>query len=220
MLKRRRPTSLDGHAEHGRAGIRQVGHREYVGGHWAEIGALQFDFLVEQGLRPGHVLLDIACGALRGGVHFIPYLEPGNYLGVDKERQLIELGLARELPPAIRAEKRPELLVSDRFEFERLSRRPDFALAQSLFTHLPAGHIEACLARLRAVAPDHLRFFATFLEVPRPVRNPDRPHDVKAWYYTRREMARFGRRTGWDGAYIGDWRHPRGQVMFEYRPRP
>lgn len=57
------------------------GPRGYVGGLWHELGELQFRFLVDQGLRPEHVLLDIACGSLRGGVRFVPYLNPGNYLG-------------------------------------------------------------------------------------------------------------------------------------------
>ena len=57
------------------------GHRLFVGGVddflWTRIGELQFDFLRAQGLRPNHVLFDIACGALRGGVHFINYLDAG-----------------------------------------------------------------------------------------------------------------------------------------------
>ena len=53
----------------GDAGVDQLGHREYVGGLWDEMGKLQFDFMVSQGLSPEHTMLDIACGALRGGVH-------------------------------------------------------------------------------------------------------------------------------------------------------
>ena len=67
--------------KHGPEGIKEMGHRQYVGGCWDEIGRLQFDYLVSQGLRPNHYLLDIACGSLRAGIHFIPYLEPGHYLG-------------------------------------------------------------------------------------------------------------------------------------------
>src|SRR6476620_10345865 len=73
---------------HGVEGIRQLGHRDYVGGLWDEIGQLQFDFLVSNGLKPQHYLLDIACGSLRAGIHFIPYLETGHYLGIDKEPEL------------------------------------------------------------------------------------------------------------------------------------
>ena len=58
----------------GESGIKMVGHREYVGGMWELIGKLQFNFIVGQGLKPENCFLDIACGPLRGGIHFIPYL--------------------------------------------------------------------------------------------------------------------------------------------------
>jgi hypothetical protein len=153
------------------------------------------------------VLLDIACGALRGGLHFIPYLDAGNYLGIDKEALLIERGLRDELPAQVREAKRPELVVSDRFEFERFSKRPDFALAQSLFTHLPPEWIELCLTRLRQVATPHCRLFATFFLTPEHWENPGTPHDHLLWFYTQVEMLEFGRRTGWKGRYVGDWNH-------------
>ena len=46
----------------GPEGIATLGHRDYVGGRWEELGRLQFDFLCDHGLRPEHVLLDVACG--------------------------------------------------------------------------------------------------------------------------------------------------------------
>lgn len=73
------------------------GHREYVGGLWHAIGARQFRFMVDEGLEPHHVLLDVACGSLRAGVRFIPYLQPGNYLGIEIRRELIEAGSRAKL---------------------------------------------------------------------------------------------------------------------------
>ncbi|HEY2200624.1 MAG TPA: hypothetical protein VGH56_01955, partial [Solirubrobacteraceae bacterium] len=66
----------------GDLGVGMVGHRAYIGGRWEEYGQLEFDFMVERGLRPEHVMLDIACGSLRAGVRLIPYLDAGNYLGI------------------------------------------------------------------------------------------------------------------------------------------
>ena len=83
--------------EEGDDSIGVLGHREYVGGMWEEIGRLQFDFLVQQGLKSTHCFLDIACGCLRGGINFIQYLEPGNYLGIEKESSLIDIGINTEL---------------------------------------------------------------------------------------------------------------------------
>ena len=51
--------------------MNQVWHREAVGGLWEEMRRLQFDFLANQGLKPDHKLLDIGCGSMRGGVHFV-----------------------------------------------------------------------------------------------------------------------------------------------------
>ena len=48
------------------------GHRAYVGGLWEALGSLQFKFMIDRGLEPQHVLLDVGCGTLRGGVRFIP----------------------------------------------------------------------------------------------------------------------------------------------------
>ena len=78
-------------AMEGNMGVRMVGHRAYIGGRWEEWGRVEFEFMVSRGLRPEHVLLDIACGALRAGVHFIPYLDAGNYLGIEKELSLIHI---------------------------------------------------------------------------------------------------------------------------------
>jgi hypothetical protein len=32
--------------------LTKEGHREFVGGFWEQLGQLQFDFLVKQGLKP------------------------------------------------------------------------------------------------------------------------------------------------------------------------
>ena len=63
--------------------IAKGSHRGAVGGRWEEMGRLQLDFLVKQGLRPSDELLDVGCGALRAGLHFIRYLKPGNYFALN-----------------------------------------------------------------------------------------------------------------------------------------
>ena len=88
------------------------------------------------GVGPGTRLLDIACGSLRAGCRFVPYLERGNYLGIDIDSGLIKHGRNHELGPTLCEIKQPEFVISSDFEFSRFSKRPDFAIAQSLFTHL------------------------------------------------------------------------------------
>jgi hypothetical protein len=197
-----------------------MGHRAYVGTLWDTMGSLQFRFMIEQGLKPSDVFLDVACGSLRGGVRFIPYLETGNYLGIDIKRELIEVGIEKELGEALYELKKPEFVVSDVFEFDRFSKQPDFALAQSLFTHLLERDILLCMKNLRAKAKSNTKFFATFFECDQPARNnPSHSHPYLNFAYTRQQMASFGEISGWAPHYIGNWNHPRGQKMFEYSPK-
>ena len=197
--------------------LQKLGHRTYVGGMWEEIGLLQFEFLVRQGLKPSDCLLDIACGSLRGGVHFINYLDVGNYLGIDKEKALIELGIEKELAREVYEYKKPEFVVSDNFEFEKFSKRPRFSIAQSLFTHLIPRDICLCFEKLRAfVEPGHI-FFATFLEGDSSA-NLNTSHSLVGFHYSREEMAAFGSKRGWKATYIGNWNHPKNQMMMRYEP--
>lgn len=200
----------------GDAGIEQIGHRNYVGGKWDQIGGLQFNFLVSQGLQPSHYLLDIACGALRLGVKAIPYLEPGHYLGVEKEAGLIKAGLETELDPAVREEKQPNIICSSSFEFKRLGQVANFAIAQSLFTHFNAKLIHTCFQRLHPVLAENGLFFATYFECDQPRKYKRKSHDHDAYAYTREEMLAFGDENQFKSHYIGDWNHPRDQVMVKY----
>jgi hypothetical protein len=203
----------------GALGIKQLGHREYVGGCWEVMQDLQFNFLVSNGLMPYHHLWDIGCGSLRAGVACIRYLEPGHYHGIDRHRELIDLGIKHELGRVDYEAKQPDFLVSGTFEFEKFGASPDFALAQSLFTHLPPPFILLCLDNFRKRAKPHTVFFASFLVVNGERNNPVDPHDHQGFFYTTEQMNTFGAQTGWLSHYIGDWNCPtREQVMMKFIP--
>ncbi|PHS02289.1 MAG: hypothetical protein COA78_21640 [Blastopirellula sp.] len=193
-------------------------HRSYIGNMWERIGQLQFDFLITQGLEKPHVLYDIACGSLRAGIHIIPYLNQGNYCGIEKHDWLISAGTLLELPQKVYSQQKPELVISDKFEFEKFSKSPDFCIAQSLFTHLPVSEIKDCLEKLRAVAKPTTVLFATFFETSTEVKNPNVQSDAQGWRYTLNQMQLFGKHTGWLLEYIGNWGHPKGQKMLKYTP--
>lgn len=199
----------------GPKGIGVLGHRLYVGGKWDEIGRLQFDFMRAEGLRPEHVFLDIGCGSLRGGVHFIPYLDKGNYLGIDKEELLVSRGVEHELGSALFEQKQPEIVITGAFEFSKLSKVPDYSLSLSLFTHLCSTDILECLTKLRGfVNPGH-RYYATFFEGEQDSGQLV-SHSLDHFEYTRETMELFGREHGWCPYYLGDWKHPRELMMIKY----
>jgi hypothetical protein len=191
---------------------RGADYRAAVGGMWNVIGPLQFEFMKKQGLRPEHRLLEIGCGSLRAGRFFITYLNPRCYMGLDGDEPLVHAGLAGEIDPPTIKEKQPEFAFNSVFQFP-FERKPDFALAQSVFTHLTPSQLETCLTNLHAFAPE-CRFFATFNESSFAWPNHlFSPNSQRTFFYTRGQIARIAQRCGWSMRYIGKWGHPRDQRM-------
>lgn len=193
-------------------------HRRAVGGRWNELGRLQFEYLRSAGLRPEHYLLDVGCGSLRGGVHFIRFLEPGHYFGIDKNPARLEAGRSVELPRYGLEGKRPLLELVDDFNVARLGRSFDFALAQSVFTHLPLDLIELCIANVGAVLAPGGRFYATFYpRAPGDADVVDRsqlPFEKDPIYrYDPDALRSLGEEAGLAVEVVADWGHPRGQAM-------
>jgi ubiquinone/menaquinone biosynthesis C-methylase UbiE len=186
---------------------------------WEEIGKVQIDFMLRQGLKPDDIFVDVACGSLRAGRHFISYLNPTNYLGLDHNEWLIEAGLKHEITAQERKEKRPEFVVSETFEFDQFTKQPNLGLAQSLFSHLTTDDIHLCLDNLKSKMQPGGRFFATFVPagfLPPDYENPDESDDKLAFEYDAEDILKIGRKLGWQAQYIGDWGHPRGQEMLEF----
>lgn len=204
-------------------------HRDIVGGMWDHLGALQLAFLRERGLKPEHKLLDIGCGSLRAGIHFVDFLEPGNYYGFDSSDALIEAGFEQELAPLGLTHKLPRsnlATVSD-FESSGWGVRFDFAIAQSVFTHMPFNKIRACLEKTSAsmrsggefyatyfVAPDDHAWVAPFTHEPGGITTTG---VSDPYHYRLLDLHTVGRSEHWVGEYLGNWGHPRAQKMMLYR---
>lgn len=200
-------------------GVRKLGHRNFVGGDgdlWERIGRLQFEFLRARGLLPQHVLLDFACGSLRGGVHFMPFLEAGNYLGFDKSFDLVAMGVMNELGHERFTALRPEFVLNSRFDLTEFTKKPDFVIAQSIFTHLVPEDIRRSLTAISTIAKPTTQVFATYFLRDQDYGNPTRSHSRMNFYYLPEEMRAFGADSGWKFENIGDWNHPRGQQMARY----
>lgn len=210
------------------AGVRHGDHREMIGGLWDDMGERQLRFLIDHGLQPDHRLLDIGCGALRLGVGAIAYLNPHRYFGTDLSRTLIEAGHSRELTPALQA-KAPlsQFHVDADFAFDFLPAPVDFAIAQSVFTHLPLNHLRRCLARLAPHVVAGGRLFVTYFEcgpdddLTSPLTQPRGgvvTHDHQdPYHYRLTDLDWAIDRAPWAFEPIGDWDHPRGQRIAAFR---
>lgn len=209
-------------------GVDDHRHREVIGGLWEEIGALQMSFLLAQGLKPEHRLMDVGCGSLRLGVKAIPYLEANRYYGTDLNEILIRAGYERELSPEMQARvPMSHFGVNEDFGFDFLDQKMDVAIAQSVFTHLPLNYLRRCLNNLAPHMNQGGRFFVTYFECREgqnlfsPIEQPNGgviTHDYQdPFHYRRADLSFAVEADQWGFEPIGDWNHPRGQQMACFR---
>ncbi len=195
------------------------------------MGKLQLEFLIAQGLKPDHHFLDVGCGWLRAGVNFVRYLDPDRYVGFDIDSHRLDVGRA-ELDRLGLGQKKAVLVPVDDFDVSRVGRKFDFAIAQSVFTHLPLNPILRCLMNMQHVLAPEGRFYATFFEAPageaalRDIKHPDRPpslgpitthFDRDPFHYNVDTFRWASERAGLRCDYVGEWDHPRSQRMLVFR---
>ena len=213
----------------GRSGPASNDHRAAVGGMWDQMGQFQFDFLAGEGLAPDHFMLDVGCGSLRGGVYFVKHLQAGHYFGIDASARLLDAG-RRELERAGIADKRAALVADRNFGLAKLGQSFDFALAQSVFSHLPFNPIARCITEIERVLKPGGRFYATFFANPGPRLRTDAINvaanvplevypDRDPFYYDPDLFAWLCAGSELDFEYRGDWGHPRGQHMMVFTKR-
>lgn len=215
--------------EFSEADVAAGAHRRFIGGVWDTHGETQLTYLKSHGLQPGHRLLDIGCGCFRAGRYFVDYLEPGHYFAVDANHSLMSAGYDVELSDEQRS-RLPvtNLRANDRFDVD-FGQKVDFAIAQSVFTHVSLNHIRLCLYRTaKAVRPGG-SFFATFFERGRstPIDHIVAPQKAKPffteknvfWYY-RSDLEWAASFSPWRVEYIGDWGHPAKQKMIRFERLP
>ena len=208
-------------------------HRSFVGGMWSEIGELELAFMRRMGLEQKHTLIDVGCGALRGGVHFVRYLDAEKYYGVDLNPHLLTIGLEKEVAPLGLSSKLPRshLHATPDFGVDHFGVVFDYAISVSVWTHLPLDEVSKSMHKVAAVLePTHGRFYATFYECPEgaPLHKPILQyhhqlekivsHGHKDWFHHKRSaLESRAQAAGLSMRFIGDWGHPRGQLMLEFR---
>ena len=119
-------------------------------------------------------------------------------------------------------EKKPKLLANGAFEFGKLGRTFDYAIAQSVFTHLPLNNIMRCLVEMAPRAEPRAAVLRDDLREPAREAVPRRHRAVGAGRltttatsstttWTRSTSPAEG--TGLTMSYEGDFGHPDNQKM-------
>ncbi len=125
---------------------------------WEAQRRFQFEFLTSRGLAPSHRLLDIGCGALRGGIPLIEYLNTGRYTGIEARAAVLDEG-AKELAESGLEHKRPVLINASDPAQVHLAAPVDFAWAFMVLIHMPDEIVDGYLALIAKSLSESGQFY-------------------------------------------------------------
>jgi len=156
---------------------------ELVGGAPDVFGPWQLALLVGLGMRPEHRLLDLGCGTLRAGLHFIDFLDPGRYVGADPQRDLLDIGEELIASSGLRA-KSPSVV-----ELKDLAAENgvfDWILTHSVLNHLDADGVVGVVRVVDRLLAPQGRWVSTIrFDASVPVVEPGKPHGRREGEYWR-----------------------------------
>ena len=184
-------------------------YRAYVGPpkDYDLVSAMVFNLLTCIGLRQHHRVLDIGCGSLRVGRLLVPYLNVGNYVGIEPNQWLVEDGVANELGADLVRIKAPRFSFRSSMADFKEPLGADFAVAQSIFSHCGSDLVRRWLADVSMHLSPTGALVATFI-----VDKED--FAGSGWVYpgcvnfTVATMAAWAGEAGLEFQIL-DWAHPR-----------
>lgn len=119
----------------------------------------------------------------------------------------------------------PNLQVDDSFKVGLFNSHFDYVLSVSVFTHLYMNHIIMCLEEVKQSMTSEGVFFESFYEAPRsahvvhithmPSRKVTR-YNQNPFHYSFDEITMMAAIARMKARYIGNWNHPRGQIMVSF----
>ncbi|MEO3973207.1 class I SAM-dependent methyltransferase [Streptomyces sp. CAU 1734] len=168
---------------------------------WLALGKMQFDYLRGHDLAPEDRMLDIGCGNLRAGWHFIDYLNPGNYYGIDISPDIL-MSAKETLTGRGLQDKVPHLTITQNLTLDFLPDAYfDVVHAHSVFSHSPLGVIEECFAHVGRVLAPGGHFDFTF------DRTTGTEHQVlrEDFYYRTETLITLAAEYGLKGTFMDDW---------------
>ena len=184
-------------------------YRAYVGPpeDYDIVAAMCFGLMTSLGLRGNSTLLDVGCGSCRLGRLFIPYLNCGNYYGLEPNKWLVDEGIANEIGNDLIKIKNPTFCYSDKISHFEMNSFFDFAIAQSIFSHCGRDLLDQHLADISKSLKPSGALLATFL-----ISETDT--DQSGWIYPgcvnyRLDSMETIAQSHGLKFYLLDWLHPR-----------
>ncbi|XP_009602005.1 uncharacterized protein LOC107771689 [Nicotiana tabacum] len=125
-------------------------HHSNYGEPWAG-GRDVFEFLAESAhLTPDSQVLEIGCGTLRVGLHFIRYLNPKHFHCLERDELSLMAAFRYELPAQGLLNKRPLIVRGEDMDFSKFGSGTmyDLIYASAVFLHMPDKLVWVGLERL------------------------------------------------------------------------
>ena len=139
-------------------------HHSNYGEPWAG-GRDIFEFLANAStLTPTDQVLEIGCGTLRVGLHFIRYLEAGRFHCLERDELSLMAALQYELPAQGLLYKRPMIVRGEDMDFSKFGDTVmyDLIYASAVFIHIPDKLVWTGLERLAGkLRPQRGRIFVS-----------------------------------------------------------
>ena len=146
---------------------KQISQSVFTGGplsSFSKVGRLQLITLLKNGLVPTSKLLDVGCGALRGGYWAIHFLDKNRYFGIEPNKKMLDDGLNNLLEPELLKLKAPEFDFNADFDFSVFNQKFDFVIARSIWTHASKGQISKMLEQFKANTTKRGVFLVSYLK--------------------------------------------------------
>ncbi|KAF3639819.1 hypothetical protein P3S67_018742 [Capsicum chacoense] len=125
-------------------------HHSNYGEPWAG-GRDVFEFLAESAhVTPNSQVLEIGCGTLRVGLHFIRYLNPEHFHCLERDELSLMAAFRYELPSQGLLHKRPLIVRGEDMDFSKFGSGTmyDLIYASAVFLHIPDKLVWFGLERL------------------------------------------------------------------------
>lgn len=192
-------------------------YRAYVGPpeDYDLVSAMVFNLLTCSGLRQHHKVLDIGCGSIRIGRLLIPYLNRGNYYGVEPNKWLVEKGIEEEVGNDLIRIKNPTFSYRDNLSEFKDKLNINFAIAQSIFSHTGIDLLTSWIKQVSNHLADDGAIFATF------ILGPEDTHE-SGWVYpgcvdlSIDTIDRIAQENGLQSLQL-NWAHPRQSWVLLYK---
>ena len=160
-----------------------------------------FTFLKNRGLKPNHNFLDFGCGILKTGLKLIPFLDKGNYTGLDISNERLEVG-----------KKELEKLGINKNDYTTFTNKDnslreiedgkifDFIFLKSVVTHMPLNDFDILLKSFHKCTNEHSKIFFTF-----NLSKKKKKLGVKDFFYTFEEIELVCKKNGFIANLDKDW---------------